>query len=60
MILKVFLIALILLALAMLGIGLKSLFTNRSDGKAENHESIDCTGREFDCGCGGGFCAREE
>ncbi len=59
MILKVFLIALILLALALPGIGLKSLFSNRSDGKAENRESIDCTDREFGCGCGAGFCMRE-
>jgi len=60
MILKVFLIALIILAIALPGIGLKLLFSKRSDGKTENCEGINSTGHEFSCGCGAGFCMRED
>ncbi len=56
MIFKVFIIALILLAMAMLGLGLKLLFNRSSKQAAENCVNEKASGIKFSCDCNGGYC----
>jgi len=55
MIIKVFLIAVILLAISMLGIGLKIFFDMSSGEEAGNCENEN-SDQKIGCGCGAGFC----
>ncbi|MBN2523113.1 MAG: hypothetical protein JXB24_07540 [Bacteroidales bacterium] len=60
MIFKVFLIALIILTIALPGLGLKLLFNNPSKQAEGSCRKEDDSGIKFGCGCGAGFCMREE
>ncbi len=55
MIIKVFLIAVILLAISMLGIGLKILFKRTSKQNANCEDNNDFN-KNIGCGCGAGLC----
>ena len=56
MILKVILAAIIILAISVLGIGLKLLFNKPSKQAVGDCRNNDSSDQKFGCGCGGGLC----